>query len=77
MVAVASIAFDSSGQNYDEDEWDRICHEVSKALEDAGLPSLYGERWREADGSCVLEGQFEEIVQVREILSKFPVTIFD
>lgn len=77
MAATGRIAFDCSGQDYDEAEWDRICHDVSKALEDAGLPSLYGKRWRESDGSCVLEGQIDEIAKVREILSKFPVAILN
>jgi hypothetical protein len=73
---VSRVSFDCTGTDVDEGAWARILKQIDTQLKDAGLPSLYSDRWDEEEGGCVFEGGEREVQAVREILSQYPVRIY-
>lgn len=69
------VSFDCSGKDFSEDEWGELMKRLEEQLQEAALPSLYGDRWDDTECGCTLEGTPDEVGRVREILSGFPLTI--
>jgi hypothetical protein len=72
---MSTISFNCSGRDFSDEEWSQILRELDACLAESGLPILYGERWEDGEDGCVFEGTDDEIERVRQVLSKFPLTI--
>ena len=73
---MASVAFDCTGRDFGDDEWDDLMRRIDAAFLEPGLPSLYSEAWDDVEDGCVFEGTAAEAAKVREVLSRFPLTVY-
>lgn len=74
---VKKVGFDCSGHDFSDDEWLDLSRQIDASMQAAGLPTLYGDSWRESDGACVFEGASGQVSIIRGILLRYPVTVWE